>query len=63
MKKSEKAYFLELQVRQEISQTLFELETSGLAYSARYDQYLIILLYLWLKVKSKLFTRVKNVKK
>ncbi len=43
MLKSEKAHFLELQVQQVISQNLYELGTSGLAYSTRYNQYLTIL--------------------
>ncbi len=38
-----KAYFLELQVQQAISRTLYELGTSGLAYLTRYNQYLTIL--------------------
>ncbi len=56
VKKSEEAHFWELQVRQVISQTLYELGTSDLAYSARYN-------YPWPRVKSKLFSGVKNVKK
>ncbi len=36
MRKSEKAHFLELQIQQAISQTLYEVGTSGLAYSTRY---------------------------
>ncbi len=42
MWKSEKAHLLELQVQQAFSQTLFELGTSGLAYSTRYIQYSLI---------------------
>ncbi len=38
-----KAHFLELQVQQAISQTLYELGTSWLAYLTRYNQYLTIL--------------------
>ncbi len=63
MKKGENAHFLELQVQQAISETIYVLETSGLAYSTCYNQYFMILHYLWLRVKSKLFSRVKNVKK
>ncbi len=61
--KSEKAHFLELQVRQVISWTLYKLRTSGLAYSTRYNQYFTILHNPWLRVISKLFSRTKNVKK
>ncbi len=63
VKKSEKAHFFKLQVQQAISWTLYELGTSDLAYSTRYNQYLMILHYIWLRMKSKLFKRVKNVKK
>ncbi len=38
-----KSYFLELQVQQAISKTLYELGISELAYSTRYNQYLTIL--------------------
>ncbi len=38
-----KAHFLELQVRQAISPTVYELETSDLTYSTRYNQPLTIL--------------------
>ncbi len=61
-KKVKKLIFLELQVGPAISQTLYELETSGLAYST-HNHYLIILHYPWLGEKSKLFSRVKNVKR
>ncbi len=63
VKKSEKAHFGKLQVRQAISQTLYELGTSGLAYSTHYNQYLMILHCSWLRMKSKLFSWAKNVKK
>ncbi len=62
VKKSEKVHFGELQVRKAISQTLYELGTSGLAYLTHYNQYLMILHYPWLRVKSKLFSRAKNAK-
>ncbi len=45
MWKSEKAHFLELQVQQAISHTLYELGTLGLAYLTHYDQYFTILHY------------------
>ncbi len=61
-KRREKAHFWELHVRHSISWTLYKLNTSDLAYSARYNQY-VILHYQWLKVKNKLFSRAKNVKK
>ncbi len=38
-----KSSFLELQVQQTISQTIYELGTSELAYSTRYNQYMAIL--------------------
>ncbi len=53
VKKSEKAHCLELQVRQVIYWTLYKLRTSGLACLTRYNQYLTILHYPWLRVKSK----------
>ncbi len=62
MKKGESAHFLELQVQQAISETIYVLETSGLAYLTCCNLYFMILHYLWLRVKSKLFSRVKNVK-
>ncbi len=43
MTKSEEEHFLELQVQQAISQTLYELGTSGLDYSAHHNQYFMIL--------------------
>ncbi len=43
MWKSEKAHFLALEFQQVISQTVYELGTSGLAYSTQYNQYLMIL--------------------
>ncbi len=43
--------------------TLCELGTWDLAYSTSCNQYLMIFNYSWLKVKSKLFSRAKNVKK
>ncbi len=57
-----KAHFLKLQIQPVISQTLYELGTSGLAYSTLHNQYLLIFA-LWLGVKSKLFSREKNMKK
>ncbi len=48
---------------QAISQILYELRTPSLAYSIHYNQYLIILHYPWLRMKSKLFSRAKYVKK
>ncbi len=42
VKKEWKAHFLKLQVQPEISQTLYELGTSGLAYSTRHNQYVLI---------------------
>ncbi len=41
----------------------YELGTSDLTYSTRYNQYLMILHYSLLRVKSKLFSRAENVKK
>ncbi len=61
-KKVIKLIFGNSQVGPAISLTLYELGTSGLAYSTRYNHYLMILHYPWLGVKSKLFCRVKNVK-
>ncbi len=43
MWKSEKVHFLELQVQQAISQTLYEPGTLGFANSNHYNQYLMIL--------------------
>ncbi len=40
--KSEKAHFLELQLQQAISLTLYEPGPSELAYLTRYNQYLTI---------------------
>ncbi len=51
MWKVKKLIFGELQVRQAISPTLYEVGTSGLAYSNRYDLYLMILHYPWLGMK------------
>ncbi len=61
VKKLQKAHFLKLQVRQAISQTL--LETSSLAYSTRYNQYLMILHYRWHRVRRKLFSKAKKCEK
>ncbi len=41
--KSKKAHFLELQVQQAISETLYELGTLNLANSTCYNQYSMIL--------------------
>ncbi len=43
MWKTKKAHFLELQVQKAISETLYELKISGLAYLTRYNLYLTIL--------------------
>ncbi len=63
VKKSKKAHLLELQVRQAISQTLYELETSGMAYSTPYNQCLLHDFTLPMaQAEIKLFRRAKNVK-
>ncbi len=58
-----KTHFLELQVSKVISWTLYQPRTSGLAYYTHYNQYLTILHHPWLRVKTKLFSREKIVKK
>ncbi len=63
VKKSEKVHFLKLQVWQMISQTLYGLGTSSLAYLTHYNQYLMILHYPWLRVKNKPFISMKNMRK
>ncbi len=63
MWKKWKSSFLDLQFWQAISWNLCELRTSVSGYSTGYNQHFTILHYLWLRVKSKQFKRVKNVKK
>ncbi len=62
VKKSEKAHFLKLKVWLTISQTLYELWPLGLVYSTHYNQYLMILHYLWLRGRNKLFCGTKKWK-
>ncbi len=61
VKKSKKVRFLELQVWQMISHTLYGPGTSSLSYLTCYNQYLMILHYPWLRVKNKPFSRMKNI--